>query len=283
MSEKIISVENVSFNYKSDLQDRHRATLDNLSFSVNQGDFVAVIGRNGSGKSTLARLLTGILTPEKGKIFVDGKDTSDPDKLFDIRKACSMVFQNPDNQIVTTVVEEDVAFALENMGVPSFEIRSRVDKALAAVGMSQYAKAAPHLLSGGQKQRIAIAGVLAMRPKCIVMDEPTAMLDPQGRDDVMHTIKNLNFAGITVVLITHHMNEACQAKRVIVLNDGQLKADGTPKEIFSQVSELYEAGLSVPQTVQLLYELRNSGMDVNIGAFSPEDCAREIRRVLNSK
>lgn len=281
MSDNIISVENVSFNYSSDLQDVHRAALSNISLSVKRGDFVALIGRNGSGKSTLAKLLSGILTPESGKIFIDGMDTLNPDNLLEIRKACAMVFQNPDNQIVTTVVEEDVAFALENMGVPSFEIRSRVDEALAAVGMSAYAKAAPHLLSGGQKQRIAIAGVLAMRPKCIVFDEPTAMLDPQGRADVMHTIANLNFAGITIVLITHHMSEACRAKRVVVLNDGLLRMDGTPKEIFSRVSELYDAGLSVPQTVQLLYELKRNGMDVNLSAFSPEDCAREIRRALN--
>ena len=252
--------------------------FDGLSLNIREGSFVAVLGRNGCGKSTLAKHMNAILLPEGGSVRVFGMDTSTED-LLNIRRTVGMVFQNPDNQMVANVVEEDVAFAPENLGVPPDEIRRRVDAALAAVGMSEYREHAPHLLSGGQKQRVAIAGVIAMQPRCIVLDEPTAMLDPQGRAEVLSTIETLNREkGITVVLITHHMTEAVRAERVIVLHEGGVLADGTPKEVFPQVELLQNAGLDVPATTRLLYELNRQGAFLPLDALSTEECAQALCR-----
>ena len=252
--------------------------FDGLSLNIREGSFVAVLGRNGCGKSTLAKHMNAILLPEGGSVRVFGMDTSTED-LLNIRRTVGMVFQNPDNQMVANVVEEDVAFAPENLGVPPDEIRRRVDAALAAVGMSEYREHAPHLLSGGQKQRVAIAGVIAMQPRCIVLDEPTAMLDPQGRAEVLSTIETLNREkGITVVLITHHMTEAVRAERVIVLHKGGVLADGTPKEVFPQVELLQNAGLDVPATTRLLYELNRQGASLPLDALSTEECAQALCR-----
>ena len=252
--------------------------FDGLSLNIREGSFVAVLGRNGCGKSTLAKHMNAILLPEGGSVRVFGMDTSSED-LLNIRRTVGMVFQNPDNQMVANVVEEDVAFAPENLGVPPDEIRRRVDAALAAVGMSEYREHAPHLLSGGQKQRVAIAGVIAMQPRCIVLDEPTAMLDPQGRAEVLSTIETLNREkGITVVLITHHMTEAVRAERVIVLHEGGVLADGTPKEVFPQVELLQNAGLDVPATTRLLYELNRQGASLPLDALSTEECAQALCR-----
>lgn len=252
--------------------------FDGLSLNIREGSFVAVLGRNGCGKSTLAKHMNAILLPEGGSVRVFGMDTSTED-LLNIRRTVGMVFQNPDNQMVANVVEEDVAFAPENLGVPPDEIRRRVDAALAAVGMSEYREHAPHLLSGGQKQRVAIAGVIAMQPRCIVLDEPTAMLDPQGRAEVLSTIETLNREkGITVVLITHHMTEAVRAERVVVLHEGGVLADGTPKEVFPQVELLQNAGLDVPATTRLLYELNRQGASLPLDALSTEECAQALCR-----
>ena len=252
--------------------------FDGLSLNIREGSFVAVLGRNGCGKSTLAKHMNAILLPEGGSVRVFGMDTSS-EELLNIRRTVGMVFQNPDNQMVANVVEEDVAFAPENLGVPPEEIRRRVDAALAAVGMSEYREHAPHLLSGGQKQRVAIAGVIAMQPRCIVLDEPTAMLDPQGRAEVLDTIETLNREkGITVVLITHHMTEAVRADRVIVLHEGGVLADGTPKEVFPQVELLQDAGLDVPATTRLLYELNRQGASLPLDALSTEECAQALCR-----
>ena len=252
--------------------------FDGLSLNIREGSFVAVLGRNGCGKSTLAKHMNAILLPEGGSVRVFGMDTSTED-LLNIRRTVGMVFQNPDNQMVANVVEEDVAFAPENLGVPPEEIRRRVDAALAAVGMSEYREHAPHLLSGGQKQRVAIAGVIAMQPRCIVLDEPTAMLDPQGRAEVLSTIETLNREkGMTVVLITHHMTEAVRAERVIVLHEGGVLADGTPKEVFPQVELLQNAGLDVPATTRLLYELNRQGASLPLDALSTEECAQALCR-----
>ena len=252
--------------------------FDGLSLNIREGSFVAVLGRNGCGKSTLAKHMNAILLPEGGSVRVFGMDTSTED-LLNIRRTVGMVFQNPDNQMVANVVEEDVAFAPENLGVPPDEIRRRVDAALAAVGMSEYREHAPHLLSGGQKQRVAIAGVIAMQPRCIVLDEPTAMLDPQGRAEVLDTIETLNREkGITVVLITHHMTEPVRAERVIVLHEGGVLADGTPKEVFPQVELLQNAGLDVPATTRLLYELNRQGASLPLDALSTEECAQALCR-----
>ncbi len=275
----IIELQNVSFTYPRG-EDRQPSppAVDGVSLRIDPGEFVAVLGHNGSGKSTLAKLLNAILLPSSGDVLVDGMNTRDESRLFDIRKTAGMVFQNPDNQIVATVVEEDVAFAPENMGLPSKEIRRRVDEALAAVGMEAFKRHAPHLLSGGQKQRIAIAGVLAMQPRAIVMDEPTAMLDPLGRAEVMRTILRLNReTGMTVVLITHHMDEAAQAGRVIVMNHGKLLLDGPPADIFAQVERLRTCSLVPPQTVALLDELNGTcGAGLPLTALSVEQCADVI-------
>ena len=273
----IIQTENLTFRY----DEEGALALDGVNIAIQEGSFTAILGHNGSGKSTLAKHMNAILLPSGGAVYVDGMDTKNEDRLFDIRKTAGMVFQNPDNQIVATVVEEDVAFACENMGMPSSEIRKRVDDSLAAVGMSDFARHAPHLLSGGQKQRVAIAGVLAMRPRCIVMDEPTAMLDPSGREEVMAAVRKLNReTGMTVVLITHHMDEAAQADRVIVMQGGKVALDGTPKQVFSQVERMEELSLTAPQTVLLLRELDPK---LDLQALSVEECADQILRYLEHK
>ncbi len=280
MSEPILKTENLTFRYTT-AEGAAPTVLDGLTLSVRRGEFVAVLGHNGSGKSTLAKHFNAILLPSGGKAYVDGMDTCDENLLLDIRRRVGMVFQNPDNQIVASVVEEDVAFGPENLGVPSEEIRARVDSALAAVGMTEYARHAPHLLSGGQKQRVAIAGVLAMRPECIVLDEPTAMLDPAGRREVLDTVKRLNREqGITVVLITHHMDEAAQADRLIVMHDGHIMADDSPEQVFQNVDGLRSLGLEVPEPVALLYELRQAGVDVPLTALTVDECAGVLKKLL---
>jgi len=272
----ILETRDLVFHYEED----GGLALDGVNLSIEEGSFTAVLGHNGSGKSTLAKHFNAILLPSGGKVYVGGMDTALEDKLFDIRETAGMVFQNPDNQIVATVVEEDVAFACENMGLPPAEIRKRVDEALAAVGMTEFARHAPHLLSGGQKQRVAIAGVLAMRPRCIVMDEPTAMLDPSGRAEVMAAVSRLNKeTGMTVVLITHHMDEAAQADRVIVMKGGKVALDGTPRQVFSQVDKLEGLSLTAPQTVLLLDALK-AGLDLE--ALSVEECADQILKYLGA-
>lgn len=280
MTDSIINVQDLRFSYAAD-QGEAPVVLDGVTLSIDPGSFVAVLGHNGSGKSTLAKHLNAILLPSGGKVYVQGMDTGDESLLLSIRRAVGMVFQNPDNQIVANVVEEDVAFAPENLGVPSREIRRRVDEALEMVGMSEYATHAPHLLSGGQKQRVAIAGVIAMRPNCIVMDEPTAMLDPVGRREVLETIKGLNKNyGMTIVLITHHMDEAAQADRLIVMQKGRIVRDGPPKEVFAQVEELKAVGLTVPDTVELCWQLRQAGLDVPLDALTDDDCAAALYQLL---
>lgn len=277
-----IKVENLIFDYiKSEDESTFRA-IDDVSFTVEKGSFTAIIGQNGSGKSTLAKNINGLLVPTAGKIYVDGLDSADPENIWEVRQRVAMVFQNPDNQIVATVVEEDVAFALENMGIPPAEIRKRVDDALKAVGMYEYRAQAPHRLSGGQKQRVAIAGVIAMMPRCVVLDEPTAMLDPQGRREVMSVVRELNRKyGITVILITHHMDEAVQAQRVVVMHEGNVLMDGRPREIFTQVDKLRAASLTVPQTIEVLYDLnRQDGESLPIDALSVNECADILETYL---
>ena len=275
----MIETKNLTFSYPAEEGHKPVAALKDVNISVEEGSFTVVLGHNGSGKSTLAKHMNAVLLPSGGKVYVAGMDTADEALLLEIRRRIGMVFQNPDNQIVANVVEEDVAFAPENLGVPSQEIRKRVDQALEAVGMGEFARHAPHLLSGGQKQRVAIAGVIAMEPECIVLDEATAMLDPVGRREVLDTVHRLNRErGITVVLITHHMDEAAEADRVIVMNKGKIALNGTPREIFSQVEKMRELGLSVPHTVELLYGLKQSGMDVDLHSISVEECADQICR-----
>lgn len=277
---QIIETRQLTFRYSEDGAN----ALEDVTLSIQEGSFTAVLGHNGSGKSTFAKHLNAILLPSGGKVYVDGMDTADESRLFDVRKTAGMVFQNPDNQIVANVVEEDVAFACENMGLPPREIRRRVDESLAAVGMSEYANSAPHLLSGGQKQRVAIAGILAMQPRCIIMDEPTAMLDPSGRAEVMAAIHRLNReTGVTVVLITHHMDEAASAQRVIVMKQGRVALDGTPREVFSQVERMQSLSLAVPQTVELLYALNRQGAALSLEALSVEECADEIMKYLEAQ
>ena len=272
-----IQVRDLHYSYPDQETNQEHIVLDGLSLSIEAGSFVAVLGHNGCGKSTLAKHFNAILLPEGGSVTVYGMDTKDESLLLAIRQAVGMVFQNPDNQIVSNVVEEDVAFAPENLGVPSEEIRRRVDEALKTVGMYEYRAHAPQLLSGGQKQRVAIAGVLAMKPKCIVLDEPTAMLDPQGRREVIETVERLNREeGMTVVLITHHMDEATHAGRVVAMNDGKIVADGTPAEVFSQVELLRSVGLSVPETTELLYQLRACGCSLPLDALSIDQCAQAL-------
>lgn len=275
--DSIIQVEEVTFEYTHRENQPDLLALDGVSLEIQRGSFVAVLGHNGSGKSTLAKHINAILAPTTGRVLVEGMDTADEKLIFDIRETAGMVFQNPDNQIVATVVEEDVAFAPENLGLPSQEIRQRVDYALAAVGMEDFKQNAPHLLSGGQKQRVAIAGVLAMAPKVIVLDEPTAMLDPSGRAEVMKTIRWLNKErGITILLITHHMDEAAQADRVVVMEDGHIIDDGEPRRIFSQVERMRGTGLGVPQTVEVLEALNGEGYDLPIDALTVAECADRL-------
>ena len=273
----MIKAEKLAYTYPGVDDTPGVAVFRELDISVEEGEFVAILGTNGCGKSTLAKHFNAILLPSGGKVWVWGMDTSNEEKIIPIRRKVGMVFQNPDNQIVANVVEEDVAFGPENLGIAAPEIRNRVDRALKQVGMYEYREHAPHLLSGGQKQRIAIAGVIAMSPKCIVLDEPTAMLDPQGRREVMQTISRLNAEKkITVVLITHHMDEAAQAKRVVVLHKGKVAADGTPQEVFSQVELLHGLGLAAPETVELCWELNAQGFDLPLEALTTEECAQAL-------
>lgn len=277
-----INVKNLTYTYPAEEDELPLHLFNGLELSIQQGSFVAILGHNGCGKSTLAKHLNAILLPSGGSVQVYGMDTREEALLLEIRRSVGMVFQNPDNQIVSNVVEEDVAFAPENLGVEPAQIRQRVDEALRQVGMYEYRSHAPHLLSGGQKQRIAIAGVIAMRPKCIVLDEPTAMLDPQGRRDVIRTIRELNRqAGITVILITHHMDEAVEADRVIAMQSGQILCDGTPREVFSQVERLQQAGLTVPQTTQLLWQLKQTGAALPLDALTVTECANALCQWLN--
>ena len=281
MSQSIIKTQQLRFSYAADEGSVPPVVLDGVDLEIAEGSFVAVLGHNGSGKSTLAKHMNAILLPTGGKVYVSGIDTADEDALLDIRRTVGMVFQNPDNQIVANVVEEDVAFAPENLGVPSEEIRRRVDEALRQVGMYEYREHAPHLLSGGQKQRVAIAGVIAMRPRCIVLDEPTAMLDPIGRSEVMKSIRALNrTSGVTVVLITHHMDEAAMADRLVVMAKGKIVSDGPPRQVFRQVEALKSVGLTVPETTELLWQLRQAGVDVPLDALSDEECAQALYRLL---
>ncbi len=276
---KMIKTQDLAFTYPGAEGEGNTRALRGVNVEIERGSFVVILGHNGSGKSTLAKTFNAVLLPSGGKVYVEGMDTMDESLLLEIRRRVGMVFQNPDNQIVANVVEEDVAFAPENLGVPSEEIRKRVDDALEAVGMTQFVKHAPHLLSGGQKQRIAIAGVLAMKPECIVLDEATAMLDPIGRREVLAAVEKLNREqGITVVLITHHMNEAEHADRVIVMNDGLVVMDGKPREVFTRKKELEDIGLAVPDTVSLLFSLREAGMDVPVDAITVEECADAIAK-----
>ena len=282
--DKIITAENLIFEYKDEETDAVTEVLKGISLDIERGEFVAVLGHNGSGKSTFAKHLNAILTPTSGRVCVCGTDTSDEDKLFDIRRRVGMVFQNPDNQMVANIVEDDVAFAPENLGLPREEIRRRVDNALAAVNMSAFARHAPHMLSGGQKQRIAIAGVLAMEPEIIVLDEPTAMLDPAGRREVITTIKRLNRElGMTAVLITHYMDEAVRADRVIVMDSGRIVMDGKPEQIFPQVERLHYLGLDTPQATELAAELKKAGFDIDGVVLTVEDCVREIEKLWRNK
>ena len=277
----MIRTDALSFSYPVEEGQRRTTALEDVTLSIEKGSFVVVLGHNGSGKSTLAKHFNAVLLPSGGAVYVEGMNTQDEDLLLEIRRRVGMVFQNPDNQIVANVVEEDVAFAPENLGVPTAEIRRRVDDALAAVGMTEFARHAPHLLSGGQKQRVAIAGVIAMEPECIVLDEATAMLDPVGRREVLSAVHQLNREkGITVVLITHHMNEAEEADRVIVMDDGRIALDGTPKEVFTQVEPLRTMGLTVPDTVDLLDRLRKDGLDVPLDALTVDECAAAITAAL---
>lgn len=281
--ERNIKAERLFFEYVDEESGSRVPVLKDLNLQIGQGEFVAVLGHNGSGKSTLAKHFNAVLLPTTGKVFVNGIDTSDEEKLFEIRQHVGMVFQNPDNQIVATIVEEDVAFALENLGVEPQEIRRRVDEALKQVDMYEYREHAPHQLSGGQKQRVAIAGILAMRPDCIVLDEPTAMLDPKGRREVLKTIRELNRDfGTTVVLITHYMDEAVKADRVVVMDDGKILLDGTPKEVFPQVELLKSVGLDVPQVTELIYELKKEGLDLPDDVLTEDECVEVLKKLLQT-
>lgn len=278
----IIEVKNASYVYRSNSDDRQDVlALDEVSLAVRQGEFLAVLGRNGSGKSTLAKLMNALIMPVSGTVIVDSIDTTNEEMLWDIRCTTGMVFQNPDNQIVGTVVEEDVAFGPENLGVPPKEIRTRVDEALEMIGMSEFKKHAPHQLSGGQKQRVAIAGILAMRPKCIVLDEATAMLDPVGRKEVMRILRKLNTGeGITIVHITHHMDEAGMADRVLVIDGGKCVMLGTPRDVFSDVKRIKSLGLDVPQVTELMYELNKSGFDFPTDILTVDEAVKRLQEYL---
>lgn len=277
---EIIRSENLTFKYNAN-NSNDKAALSEVSISVFQGEYLVILGHNGSGKSSLAKHFNAVLLPSGGKIYVDGMDTQDEALLYEIRKTCGMVFQNPDNQIVATITEEDVAFGPENLGIERDEIRRRVDDALKTVGMYHLKDHAPHLLSGGQKQRIAIAGVIAMRPKCIILDEPTSMLDPVGRRDILAIIDKLNKEhNITVILITHHMNEAVTADRIIIMNNGKIELEGTPKEIFKQIDLIKKYGLTVPQTVELIYGLNKKGFNIPLDNITQDECINAITAAL---
>ena len=277
--ENIVTMQDVSYAYTA--EGNAAPVLEHVNLDIPRGQFLAVLGHNGSGKSTLAKHLNAILTPSEGVVYVDGIDTRQEEMIYEIRQNVGMVFQNPDNQIVATIVEEDVAFALENLGVEPKEMRQRVDDALKEVGMYEYREHAPHQLSGGQKQRVAIAGIIAMRPECIVLDEPTAMLDPKGRREVIKTVRKLNRDfGITVVLITHYMDEAAKADRVVVIDNGHMLLDDTPKNVFSHVEQLKSVGLDVPQSTELVYELKKAGYPVDSHIIDEEECVEQILRLL---
>lgn len=270
--EVMIQLDKVTYEYKSYIDDSIQKAVNNVSLDIRKGEFLCILGHNGSGKSTMAKMMNGLLMPSSGEVIVLGINTKDEEKIWDIRSKAGMVFQNPDNQIVATIVEEDVAFGPENLGVPTLEIRKRVDDALALVEMSDYKKHAPHLLSGGQKQRVAIAGILAMKPECIIFDEPTAMLDPNGRLEVMETIKKLNKEeGKTVILITHYMEETVEADRIVVMNQGEIALQGTPREVFVQVEKIKELGLDVPQVTELAYELNKEGINIKSDVLNVEE------------
>ena len=282
--DSIIKAEKLEFSYFSADDNEPKVVLQGLNLEIEKGTFVAILGHNGSGKSTLAKHFNSILLPQGGKVFVCGRDTSDEELIIEIRRRVGMVFQNPDNQIVATVVEEDVAFAPENLGYPPDEIRRRVDEALKIVGMYDFRKHAPHLLSGGQKQRVAIAGVLAMEPECVVFDEPTAMLDPRGRESIVKVICDLrDNLGVTVVLITHHMDEAVFADRIVVMSDGEIIMDGTPREVFMDEATLRRAGLDIPETTSLIHELRNDGFKLPLDALTVDECAQAIYNEIRKK
>ncbi|MCX7711249.1 MAG: energy-coupling factor transporter ATPase [Clostridia bacterium] len=285
MKHIMIKAENTEFTYPSHNESNQGTTaLKGIDATIEKGQFVVVLGRNGSGKSTFARLMNALLTPTKGTIVVNGINTADESKLWEIRRTCGMVFQNPDNQIIGTTVEEDAAFGPENLGVPPEKIRSRVDNALESVGMQEYSKHAPHLLSGGQKQRVSIAGILAMKPECIILDEATAMLDPGGRKEVLKVIHKLNREeNITVVLITHHMEEAIEADKVIVIDAGRVVLEGQPKEVFSKVEEIKGIGLDVPQVTELFFELQSEGYEVPSNVLSIDEAVNEISKKLKKK
>lgn len=277
MSEVMVKAENLIFKYEGDEEKPAKIALNSVSMEVKKGEFLVVLGHNGSGKSTIAKHMNALLLPTDGKMFVDGMDTVEESLLWEIRSRAGMVFQNPDNQLVATIVEEDVAFGPENLGIDPDEIRKRVDDSLKKVGMYEYRKHAPHLLSGGQKQRVAIAGILAMMPKCIILDEPTAMLDPSGRKEVLETIKDINRnLGITIVLITHYMDEAAQADRVIVMDKGEVKLEGTPREVFSNVAQIKKIGLDVPQVTELAYELKQEGINISTEILNIDEMVNEL-------
>ena len=279
MRDAMIKCSNVSFKYINNTEGKNeeKYALKNVNLEVKKGEFLVILGHNGSGKSTIARHMNALITPSEGTVIVDGLDTSNPEVLWDIRAKAGMVFQNPDNQLVATIVEEDVAFGPENLGIDPAEIRKRVDDSLEKVGMSEYKRHAPHLLSGGQKQRVAIAGILAIEPECIIFDEPTAMLDPSGRKEVLNNIKYLNKEhGMTIILITHYMDEAAQADRIIVMDDGSIKMEGTPREIFPQVERMKTIGLDVPQVTELAYELKKAGININEKILNVDEMVEEL-------
>lgn len=282
MVEHIVRMENVDFSYKSYSDNQPVRALKDISIDFEKGQFIVVLGRNGSGKSTFARMINALLLPDKGFVYVKGLKTGQEENIWEIRRIAGMVFQNPDNQIIGTVVEEDVAFGPENLGIAPKDIRKRVDEALSAVGISEYGKNAPHLLSGGQKQRVAIAGILAMKPQCIILDEATSMLDPVGRKEVMNVLNRLNKEeGITIIHITHHMNEAVMADRVIVIDEGSIVMDGTPKEIFSNVKQVKELGLDVPQVTELFFELRNEGLNLPSDVLNVDEAVEALKQVMS--
>ena len=277
MKETMIKCDKVSFKYRASETDEEIYAIKDISFEVEKGEFLVVLGHNGSGKSTIAKHMNALLTPSEGIVIVDGLDTLNPENLWAIRAKSGMVFQNPDNQLVATIVEEDVAFGPENLGVDPEEIRKRVDDSLKKVGMYEYRKHAPHLLSGGQKQRIAIAGILAMKPDCIVFDEPTAMLDPSGRKDVLKNIKEINEKyGITIILITHYMDEAAQADRIIVIDNGEILLQGKPREVFSKVEKMKSIGLDVPQVTELSYELKKEGINIDTNILNVDEMVNAL-------
>lgn len=283
--QNFLKAERVRFSYVNNTENPPvvNEVLKGVDLDVKQGEFVAVLGHNGSGKSTLAKCFNGINLPDEGDVYAVGLNTKDEDKILEIRQNVGMVFQNPDNQLVATIVEEDVAFALENMGVEPKEIRRRVDEALETVGMYEYRDHAPHKLSGGQKQRIAIAGIIAMQPKCILLDEPTAMLDPKGRREVLNTIKKLNREnGVTIVLITHYMEEAAMADRVVVIDKGQVIIDDVPKKVFSQVEKMKSVGLDVPQVTELCYELKKAGFDISTQIIDEDECVEALVKLFKA-